>query len=458
MSRFKKILIADIYPTDDWRLVKDTAGGYGTGNNFGETLFSKILNSFVGSMISMPAMSSAYVWSILKNQGHSVEYLRFTNKKLPDIEKYDYIILPSSIVAHESEVNFAKFASTKGVKTFVTGIFANVEYKKYDLPNTLIVKGEPENFFLKIDLLNFDFHNYKSNLDYKFDNPLVENLDDLPYPSWDEYVKKYPLKNNFLACNSKIAIPILATRGCPYSCFNYCTYPLQQGRKVRFRDPKKLVDEIEYWIKKLRTNKFIFRDPVFSINRKYTIEICQTIIERKIKIDFLIETHLNNLDDELIAILKKAGLKMVYVGIESSDAKVLNDINRFTIANDKQFEIIKKLKDNGIVTKSMFMLGSPKDDLDSIEKTISYANHLPNELVQFSVFTPYPGTPIFKNFKDKILEPNYEKFNQYNLVYKHENLSDSNLRNFKSKAYRNFYLTLSRIPTVIKYASSIFRY
>ena len=197
---------------------------------------------------------------------------------------------------------------------------------------------------------------------------------------------------------------------------------------------------------------------MFSINRKYTIEICQTIIERKIKIDFLIETHLNNLDDELIAILKKAGLKMVYVGIESSDAKVLNDINRFTIANDKQFEVIKKLKDNGIVTKSMFMLGSPKDDLDSIEKTISYANHLPNELVQFSVFTPYPGTPIFKNFKDKILEPNYEKFNQYNLVYKHENLSDSNLRNFKSKAYRNFYLTLSRIPTVIKYASSIFRY
>ena len=42
------ILIADIYPTDNWRLVKDTAGGYGTGNNFGDTIFSKILNKFVG--------------------------------------------------------------------------------------------------------------------------------------------------------------------------------------------------------------------------------------------------------------------------------------------------------------------------------------------------------------------------------------------------------------------------
>ena len=125
------------------------------------------------------------------------------------------------------------------------------------------------------------------------------------------------LKNNFLSCNSKIAVPILATRGCPYSCFNYCTYPLQQGRKVRFRSPIKVVDEIEYWIKKLNTNKFIFRDPVFSINRKYTIEVCENIINRKLKIDFLIETHLNNLDDNLIDILKKAGLKLVYIGIES---------------------------------------------------------------------------------------------------------------------------------------------
>ena len=58
------ILIADIYLTDNWRLVKDTAGGYGTGNNYGDTVFSKILNKFLGSMISMPPISSIYSWSI----------------------------------------------------------------------------------------------------------------------------------------------------------------------------------------------------------------------------------------------------------------------------------------------------------------------------------------------------------------------------------------------------------
>ena len=56
------------------------------------------------------------------------------------------------------------------------------------------------------------------------------------------YEKKYPLKNNFLGFNSKTAVPILATRGCPYSCFNYCTYPLQQGRKVRYRSVKNIIN------------------------------------------------------------------------------------------------------------------------------------------------------------------------------------------------------------------------
>ena len=84
------ILIADIYPTDNFRLVKDTAGGYGTGNNFGDSFFSKVLNKFVGSMISMPSMSSVYVLSILKNQGHQVEYKKLIKYKICDLENYEY--------------------------------------------------------------------------------------------------------------------------------------------------------------------------------------------------------------------------------------------------------------------------------------------------------------------------------------------------------------------------------
>ena len=95
---------------------------------------------------------------------------------------------------------------------------------------------------------------------------------------------------------------------------------------------------------------------------------------------------------------------MVYVGIESSSAAVLKDINRFTIENDKQYNLIKNLEDYGIAVKSMFMFGNPDDNERTIKDTIKYARNLPNLFSQFSIFTPYPGTPIYEKYKNIITE------------------------------------------------------
>tara|TARA_B100000963_G_C22609527_1_gene664185 strand:- start:348 stop:1706 length:1359 start_codon:yes stop_codon:yes gene_type:complete len=449
-------LILDIYPNDDWRLVKDTAGGYGTGNDFGNSIFSKAVNFFVSKMISMPPMYALYIHSIMKEKGFNIDYERDVNN-IELIEKADFIIMTSSIISHETEIKFLNSDLAKKKKIFVAGIFGNVFKSKYEFKNTFVIPGEPENFFLGLD-------NDKDKIDIFFDgsklnfqNNFVENLDELPFPDWNYYLKKYPLKNNFLGYNRKNAIPILASRGCPYSCFNYCTYPLQQGRKVRYRSAANVVKEIKQNIEINKTNKFVFRDPVFSINRKYTVELCQEIIKENLNIEFLIETHLKNLDDELILLLKKAGLKLVYVGIESSSPDVLKGVKRFTIDNDQQHQKIKKLVEQNIVVKSMFMFGQPDDNEETIKETIDYSLSLPNQLVQYSVFTPYPGTPIYKMYEDKIIEKKYEKFNQYNLVYKHKNLENSDIIKLKNYGYQKFYSNFKNLKTVLKSFSSLLR-
>ena len=71
-----KFLILDPYTNDNWRLVKDTAGGYGTGNDFGNSIFSKLINFFVSKMISMPPMYAIYIYSILIKRKCKVEYTR----------------------------------------------------------------------------------------------------------------------------------------------------------------------------------------------------------------------------------------------------------------------------------------------------------------------------------------------------------------------------------------------
>ena len=63
-----KFVIVDVYPIKNHRLIKDTAGGYGTGNNFGKGFFSKLLNIYVDNNIGMPAIEIMYISSILKKK------------------------------------------------------------------------------------------------------------------------------------------------------------------------------------------------------------------------------------------------------------------------------------------------------------------------------------------------------------------------------------------------------
>ena len=199
------------------------------------------------------------------------------------------------------------------------------------------------------------------------------NLDDLPYPDWESVIKN---NKTSLLFGTEKSLPILATRGCPYSCFKYCVYPLQQGRKPRQRDTKQIVDELEYWNKKFHVKMFIFRDPVFSINKKHTIEFCNELIDRNLNIKFVIETHLRILDSDLIKVLKQAGLKAVKVGVESFDADVLKASGRFSVSKDQQLEKIRELENNNIQVSAMYILGFPTDNEETINNTINYSKKL----------------------------------------------------------------------------------
>ena len=148
---------------------------------------------------------------------------------------------------------------------------------------------------------------------------------------------------------------------------------MQQGRKPRQREPKLIVDELEYWNKEFDVKMFIFRDPVFSINKKHTIEFCNELINRNLNIRFVIETHLRILDSDLIKILKQAGLKAVKVGVESFDEEVLKASGRFSVTQDQQLEKIRELEKNKVQVSAMYILGYPSDNEKSINNTIDYS-------------------------------------------------------------------------------------
>ena len=165
----------------------------------------------------------------------------------------------------------------------------------------------------------------------------------------------------------------------------------------------------------------------------------------------MVETHLNNLDDEMIKLLAAAGLELVYVGIESASHVVLKDMQRFTIEQDKQYKIIKQCEEIGIKVKTMFIIGNPEDTEESVMQTIKYSKYLPSLYAQFSVFTPYPGTPIYKDYKDLIYEKKLENFDQYRLTFKHNYLSESKIEELKGLAYFKYYFDFNKVLQTLKY-------
>ncbi len=433
-----KIVILNPEKKTNYRISKDTSGGYGTGNDFGDTLVPKILKKTLKYVHDWPPLFAVYSLSVLKKNGHEVIYSKIIPKNVKDI---DLFIMVSSIVCCETEIETLHKIKSYNKPSLVIGPFATNNPEKYTNTGAAVLLGEPEFYFLKnINLLK-DLGKKIINFNHNF------TLDDLPYPDWTAVLKN---KRTSLLFGTSPSLPILATRGCPYSCFKYCVYPLQQGRLPRHRNPRKIVDEMEYWNKKYKIKMFIFRDPVFSINKKHTIEFCNELISRKLNLNFIIETHLRILDSELIKLLKKAGMKAVKVGVESSDAIVLKNADRFTIKKDEQYLKIRELEKNNILVSAMYIIAFPADDEKTINDTIDFSIKLNTAFAQFSVYTPYPGTPIYKEFNDKITAQHFQEFDQYHLIYKHNLFSKQKVRSLLSKSYTKYYFRISWIFKFVK--------
>ena len=428
-----KILILDVYPDVGYRISKDQNGGYGTANDYGDSLFSKILKFFVKNSIDFPPLYSVQVCGELIAMNHNV----FFKRKEKNFKDYDLIIVTSSIVCHETEIKQIEEILKYNKKVIVIGPFASSNPNRFLKTGAKVLKGEPEMFFHNLTMDS----NFFDKLPNLIENNKLHDLDELSFPAWETIFKDYIPKMKFLGKGP--AITIYASKGCPYQCFYYCVYPLQQGRKLRTKSSKKVLDEMIYFYNKLGVTNFIFRDPVFSLNKNHTIELCDHIIESNYKFNICIETHLKNIDELLADKLYQAGVKLIYVGIETSDEQVKKDAHRSSEVNELQIKKVKFLEEKGIRIKAMYIIGLPEDSLETYMNTLEFSKTISSTYAQFSVFTPYPGTPVYEQYKDKITSTKFEDFNQWKLVFKHKNFSDKQIRNLLDLSYRKYYFRLS---------------
>lgn len=289
------------------------------------------------------------------------------------------------------------------------------------------IRGEGEHTMLEL-LKNKNKLKKINGITYKrknrvFHNPsckLQKNLDLLPFPAKD------------LLINRKDASPIImgmimGSRGCPYRC-NFCGSHMMWGRRIRFRSPQNVIDEIEYVRNVFGIRSFTFADDTFTFNKKWCIEICKLIRKRKLDITWVCNTRLDTLDEEILREMRLAGSDKISVGVESGSQEILNAMGR-NITLEEMKKGIKKIRKFEFLLHITAMVGYPGETNKTINATKKFIKKINPDTFFIFIATPYPGTKLYEiaEKENLLLHKNWSEYTTLSPIIKLNTMNNKTL-------------------------------
>jgi len=266
--------------------------------------------------------------------------------------------------------------------------------------------------------------------------PTVKNLDginpDWNVLDWDKY--------QYIPLNKRVAIPNMA-RGCPFTC-SFCSQ-WKFWRDYRVRDPKKVVDEIENLVTEHGVGFFILADEEPTINRKKFNEFCDELIARGLpdKVQWGINTRVTDIlrDEHNLKHWRKAGLVHVSLGTEAAAQMKLDLFNKETRVDDNR-RAIELLKKADIFVEAQFIVGLENETAATLEETYRFAREWDPDLANWSMYTPWPFTPLFQELGDKVEVFDFSKYNFVTPIMKPLAMERGELLDRVMNNYRRFYM------------------
>lgn len=163
-------------------------------------------------------------------------------------------------------------------------------------------------------------------------------------------------------------------RGCPLKC-SYCVYPRLQGKKLRCRQPGRVVDEIEFLHKEYGVKDFHFNDPVVNIPSGHLEDICRELLRRKIRIawsGFFREDHL---DERNIRLFEEAGCNCFSFSPDGLCDQSLQALGK-NLSQDDILKAASLAADTDVVTMYHFMVNVPGENSGTIDSGLRLLDRL----------------------------------------------------------------------------------
>ena len=283
----------------------------------------------------------------------------------------------------------------------------------------------------------------------------IQDLDKVPFPAWDlidlKSYSRLPNWNSILA--RKYYAPILTSRGCVYNCI-FCHNLF--GKKIRARTPQNVLSEIEFLYKEYDIREFHIIDDLFNFDLERVKNICNSIIEKKLKIKIAFPNgmRVDRIDKETLKLLKKAGTYKINFSIESASPR-LQKFMKKDLNFEKAKEVIEEASRLGILTFGYFMFGFPTETAEEMKETLSFAVNSKLDAAKFFKATAFCNTELAKLtpdfiYGDDLDYPEDRVFYDKNINY--AAVPTAVLNSIILECHWKFYTKLSRIFRIfIKY-------
>lgn len=424
-------------PAKEHPVVRDMAGGLGFDG---------------GEAIVLPPLDLAYMAATLLNKGNEVKiidsdvenYLRADVYQIIQNYKPEVIIATVSLPTLYEDCSFLKrireCSSGKIIaKTNITypPILKEIlEKSSVDL----CIYGECD---INIDEIIAEREKkgtaYFKDSELKTEeNMVIADLDELPLPARNLLPNE---KYQYVLLGDEVTT-MQTSRGCPYPCSYYCPYPLVQGKIWRARSPEHVIREIEDIVNNYGIQKILFRDATFTFDKERAKQICELILEKKIKISWWCETRINCIDEDLLKVMRAAGCMGMNIGVETGDPKVLESQAKIGTTLEALEKVRSFSKGLGIKLHFLLMIGLPSETKASLYQTHKLVQKLAPESIGITFVTPYPGTPLYYEAKEKgwIETEEWTKFGGHLPVMHTDNLSSQDLLKAQKLLHQGFYL------------------
>ena len=414
-----------------------------------------------------PPLGLAYIASVLEREGHKVrildtatlemgfdEWLHEVKSWKPDIVGFS-ILTPTALKAYRAMRVLRR--ELPDVIVIAGGIHPTFKYEEaLDNGAHIVVRGEGEYTTAElvdvIERYGLDWSRLKQVRGIAFrlpgeKRPVVTpprppaDLDSLPPPARH----LLPMERYTLFGKPIRVVHVMASRGCPYGCM-YCATSYFWGRRIRIRSAVKVADEVEEAVHRYKARYVVFADDDIAVGRKFMYEFVGELKRRGLDVSFACGSRVDHMTKEYMRFLYENGCAALYFGVESASQETLNRIGK-KITIEQVERVFRWKKEIGGFATASFILGFPWETIDDMKRTVDFAIKLDPDYAQFTVLTPYPGTPLFEYAKRHglIEDWNWEHYTTVRAVMRGFHFTRQQLQKMLKYAYRKFYLRASFI-------------